>query len=116
MATKGEGFYSVQYVGIAGFGAGVLVFETGMVVGADAGGGLYDGTYTVDTRRDVIHVKVTLTVAPGVGLVQGVPPQAQAYKVPIETSIPRNTAGPFLVETGPGLVAVVMRKIRDFPN
>lgn len=114
---QGEGFYSIVYVGNAGVGAGVLVFDTNIVVGADAGGGLYDGTYTVDTRRNVIDVNVTLTVAPGVGLVLGVPPQPYAYKVPIQASIPRGVAqNQFTINTPYGSATVLMRKIRDFPN
>ena len=35
MQTK-EGFYKLEFVGVAGTGVGVLALDSGMVVGADA--------------------------------------------------------------------------------
>lgn len=40
-----EGFYAISYEGTAGAGFGVIVLDTGELVGADAMGGEYDGTY-----------------------------------------------------------------------
>lgn len=42
-----QGFYAVYYTGVAGFGHAVLVFSDSVVTGADATGGVYDGSYTV---------------------------------------------------------------------
>ena len=39
-----EGFYSITFAGAGGdFGSGVLVLDTGAVIGADVGGVRYDG-------------------------------------------------------------------------
>lgn len=42
-----EGFYSVVYGADGEQGMGMLVLDTGMVVGADMTGIIYDGTYEV---------------------------------------------------------------------
>jgi hypothetical protein len=41
-----EGIIRVAYTGATGSGLGILVFHKGSVVGADTGGGTYDGSYT----------------------------------------------------------------------
>lgn len=113
-----EGYYSIEYSGIAGWRIGQIVLDTGVIVGSDAAGGKHDGTYEYNPRTDMLDLKFTLTVPPNVPLVMGIPPQGKEYKVPIETSIPKDLGGehPIKIETMFGPVGVVIKKLRDFPH
>ena|SRR5438105_2030481 len=53
-----EGFWTVQFTGIQGFGAGVVTFVNGQVLGGD-GGFMYVGTYTQqgDAVKANVHIK-----------------------------------------------------------
>ena len=66
-----EGFYKVEYQGETGLGFAVIALETGIVVGADFGGGIYDGTYKWNEQKQLLETNVTVQVPEGVPLVQG---------------------------------------------
>ena len=66
-----EGFYKVDYAGVWGLGFAVLVFDSGVVVGADAMGGTYDGTYEWNPATSQLHVQVQVKIPAGVTVVQG---------------------------------------------
>jgi len=53
-----EGFWTVQFTGIQGWGAGVVTLVNGQVLGGDSGF-MYIGTYTEkgNTMNAKIHVK-----------------------------------------------------------
>lgn len=118
MTDGKEGFYSIQYQGISGVGLGLLAFDTNIVTGVDIAGVLYDGEYQHNQRNDMLDVRLTLTVPPGVHLVMGIPPQSQEATLTIEMSLPRDLGNetPVTVPTTDGQVTVLFRKIRDFPS
>jgi hypothetical protein len=109
-----DGIYTMTYRGASGdWGMGMLVLRQGVVVGADALGGLYDGRY-VETS-DGLSVEMEMTVPPGVTLVQGTPPKATAYKVPFSTKISKEALEkslPVLVQLPPGPVNLIVKRIR----
>ncbi|MBF0449009.1 MAG: hypothetical protein HQL67_12470 [Magnetococcales bacterium] len=113
-----EGFYSIQFRGSSDYGFGVIILDTNMVIGADVGGVLYDGNYTLNDNTHEIDLNVTLTVPAGIALVMGVPPRHEDYTIPIVTSIPRDLGQekPVLLQTDFGPVNVIFKKIRDFPQ
>lgn len=113
-----EGFYKFMYEGAAGFGGGILVLDTGFVVGADVTGAEYDGTYKYNPNTNMLDVQITLTVPPGVALVTGMPPSTDEYKIEIGAPFPREfeTPVPIDLDTPTGPVRVVVTKIRDFPT
>ena len=53
-----EGFYTVQFKGVQGLGAGVVTLVAGRLFGGDSGY-LYTGTYTDtgNTLKAQVHVK-----------------------------------------------------------
>lgn len=108
-----EGFYSVAYTGLSGYGFGVVVLAAGTVVGADAAGGTYDGTYALNTLTGMIDLDVTISAPAGMPLV----PLPAPLKLPIKTTLPRDLGAqhPVLVETLMGPVNVIFKRIRDFP-
>ncbi len=113
-----EGFYAIEYAGVAGTGMGELVLDTGLVIGSDFVGGKYDGRYTYNPRLDAYDVELTVTVPPGAWLVQGVPARSDEYTFEIRTTLPRDFAGQKFVQVATpfGPVNVAFRKLRDFPD
>jgi hypothetical protein len=70
MAAPLEGFYSAYITGSSGQGLALLVFRHGAIVGVDAAGAKYDGTYAdVDGG---FSVKLGIWLPPNTLLVQGV--------------------------------------------
>lgn len=65
---------------------GLLILQRGVVTGADVGGGQYDGTYHEENSS--IAIDITLTVPPGVTLVQGTPAQPTTYTIPVVALLP----------------------------
>jgi hypothetical protein len=84
-----EGFYGIQFRTPGDFGAGVLVLETGIIVGVDQAGVEYDGTYSFNAKSGALDFDLRITVPQGVALVTGltVPPGTQ---IPIKASVPAN--------------------------
>ena len=113
-----EGFYSVTFTGYADYGFGIIILDTGVVIGADVGGVLYDGTYDFNHQTEMLDVNVTITVPPGIPLVTGTPPQTTEYKFRIKASLPRTLGDetPITIDTPLGPVNIVFKKIRDFPS
>lgn len=66
-----EGFYKVDYQGLAGMGFAVLALDSEMVVGADFTGGIYDGSYKWNPQTECLDVDVTVQIPEGVQVVQG---------------------------------------------
>lgn len=106
-----EGFYALYFTGRAGFGNAVLVLKAGIVTGADATGGVYDGNYSWADNE--IDIKVVLTVPAGTTLVTG-----QSLSSPLSQTItaklPDSFANgqPVAVQTPMGPVNVVFKKLR----
>ena len=108
-------FYVMQYVGREGMGAGALYIGKGLVVGMDATGGRYEGTYTEDGGK--LRGSVVLSVPQGTELVTGVRADDGPMRVHIRFDFPINFADrgaqTVLVEGQP--VQVAFEKLRDIP-
>ena len=114
-----EGFYSISFSGAYGDGFGMLVLEDGLVVGADAAGGTYDGTYEKSLLAGFVNLAITATAPPGARPVQTGVPLTAAVAFQIKATITRKLgdhSAPITVQTPLGTVDVVLRKIRDFPH
>jgi hypothetical protein len=113
-----EGYYSIVFQGSAGWGAGMIVLDTGLVIGADPFGGKYDGTYTYNPATQCLDIKATVTIAAGGWSVNGVVAGSQATTFPVVASIPRGHVTGFqhTVQTPNGPINIVLNKVRDFPS
>jgi hypothetical protein len=113
-----EGFYTLFFQGAAGWGGAILVLDTGLVVGADGGGGTYDGKYQYNPATNNLDLDIEVTMAPGSQSVLGVKAGSQPLKLPFKISIPRGqfTGMKHRIQ-GPGgsTLDIVLNKIRDFP-
>ncbi len=110
-----EGIFRIAYTGANGSGLGIVVLHNGSVVGADAGGGSYDGSYTENANTKTVDIEVTLSMPAGVAPVMTGIPLPKGMSLSIKTSLPLDSEKPTLVQTVLGLVNVLFKKIRDFP-
>jgi hypothetical protein len=113
-----EGFFRIAFTGATGSGLGILVLRNGSVVGADTGGGTYDGSYKENADTQALEFVITLSMPAGVAPVQTGIPLATPISVPINASLLQDDIGganPTLVQTPLGPVNVLFAKIREFP-
>ena len=66
-----EGFYNVDYAGVAGMGNAVIVLRRGQIIGAGVGGGKYDGRYRQVGKPGHFVVNVTVSIPAGSPTVMG---------------------------------------------
>jgi len=111
-----DGFYGVYITGAAQQGFAMLVFKDHKIVGVDAGGVQYDGTYSDREKGFVVKLKVS--IPPNVTLVQGVSVGPQGDTSEIEFQLPPNfTSLPFVrVNAKHGPVNAKIVKLRDFDD
>jgi hypothetical protein len=109
-----NGIYSLIFRGLADWGMAVVVLRNGLVCGTDPNAVLIDGMYSVGSNSLIVNV--TVTVPPGVSLVQGTPAQPTTYQIPIQATFPLErigTSDPTLVQTPVGPLNILIRKLRD---
>ena len=111
-----EGFYKVDYQGKISLGFAVVVLDSGMVVGADFAGGIYDGTYKWNEQKQLLETKVTVQVPEGVQLVQGQTAGPGGCTFEVKCSFPREPDNAVVQATsdlGPLFVRIYL--LRAFP-
>ncbi len=110
-----KALFVMRFLGQVGLGEGVIYVGGGVVAGADAGGGRYDGAYQVVQGRTRGTVRLAMNT-PGGYLVTG---QALAIGqvIPIEIDWPSEfwNGQPQRVTVGGRVVTVTLEKIRDLP-
>jgi hypothetical protein len=113
-----DGIFRIAYTGTTGRGLGILVFHKGFVVGADTGGGTYDGSYTENPETRALDLFITLSLPAGAEPVMTGIPLSVAMNLPIRASLRQediDSDQPTLVQTILGPVNVLFKNIRDFP-
>lgn len=107
-------FYKMEYVGHTGLGIGALYVGRGVIIGADAGGGYYNGTYTDQGGR--LKGNATLSMPKGGSLVTGQQVPAGG-KIPLSVDWPSNfyDGKPQTVMVMGNAVRVVFEKVGDIP-
>ncbi len=113
-----EGFYSIAFTGQTGdSGFGIFALDTSNVIGADVTGARYDGTYAYNQQTELIDADITLTVPPGVPLVQGVPARPEEWSFNFTASFPSEAKEtPVGVDTPYGPVNTIIRFLRAFKD
>ena len=87
------GIFRIAYTGTSGSGLGILVLHKGSVVGADTGGGTYDGSYTENAATGALDLVITLSLPAGVAPVQTGIVLATPMSVSIRASLSQNDIG-----------------------
>jgi hypothetical protein len=111
-----DGIYAIFYTGSAGSGHAIIVMKNGIIAGADAIGGILDGTYT-DPGDGFLEVAVFHTAPPGASLVTGVIAGQKSLSQEINTRLPQNFGNgkPVLIQTPTGPINVIFKRLRDAP-
>lgn len=115
LGTVMDGIYAMYYTGTAGSGHAVLAMKDGVIAGADAVGGLLDGTYEAAGDGN-IDVSVTLKSPPGTWLVTGkLVEKEDGLMQKITATLPRNfgRGNSIGICTPTGPVNVIFKRLRD---
>lgn len=109
-----DGFY-VGYMAANGYGVVLFVFKGDTIVGVDAGGVKFDGSFSQDENSNAYRGTVTVDAPPNIDLVQGINTGPQGLKYEVPFSLPENfLLAPFIkVETPFGPVNIKLEKLRD---
>jgi hypothetical protein len=115
VGTSIDGFYAVYMTGAASQGIALLIFRNGEIVGVDAGGVKYDGTY--NDVGNGFGVKLKVSIPPNTPLVQGVSTGPQNETSQIEFQLPVDfLSQPFIrVNAAHGPVNAKILKLRELP-
>lgn len=108
------GLYRMNFLGQAGIGAGVLYIGNGIISGADAGGGVYDGAYQENAGRMRGHATLNLT-AGGMLVTGQAVPAGQTMQLAVDWPLTFANGQPQQVQVAGRTVSVTLQKIRDLP-
>jgi hypothetical protein len=113
-----EGFWRVGYGNEAGGGWAVIVLDTGVVVGADSWGGMWDGVYEFDPRTNEIDMELSVVFPPQVFSAVTGQASVRGHKETYSFALPNDFGReiPFEVTIQGRPLAVRFQKIRDFPQ
>jgi hypothetical protein len=108
---------AMYYTGASGSGLGVIAFVNGVLAGADAAGGLYDGEYNTD-EAGRISGKVKMTIPAGVTLVTNgaVSPSPYTVEFPIQLAADFTDGTPMRLELPIGPINIVFKSLRGLPT
>lgn len=112
MSETADGFYGIYYTGHAGSSFGLLVLMNKTIVGIDAAGGRYDGSF--EDADGCIKGKISLQVPAGIPLVTGGGVGPLTMEIPVELTLPIKEDNPQEIRTPAGPVNVNFRKLRNF--
>ncbi|MCH4561280.1 hypothetical protein ACVILI_001883 [Mesorhizobium sp. USDA 4775] len=113
--TPIDGFYTAYFSGVSGTSIGMFVFKDGVVVGADAGGGRYDGEYTMTADGSHVEAKLRFTLPVGNLSITGIAAEAEplSIEVPLQLPIEFNRNDVHRIETPLGPINAKFDKIRS---
>lgn len=108
-----DGFYVGYFTGDAGNGLAMFIFLNGVIVGVDAGGVRFDGTY--QSQGEGFKMAVTITAPPGGMLIQGVATGESGLTYQVERLVPADleTLDYLTFPTPYGPVNARFKKLRD---
>lgn len=109
-----DGFYVAYFTGATGSSFGMFVFRDGLVVGADAGGGRYDGTYAVTAEGKQIEAVIKFTLPVGNFSITGATAQTEPISVEVPLKLPAefNRMDVHRIETPIGPINAKFDKVR----
>jgi len=109
-----DGFYAAYFAGATGNSIAIFVFKDGIVTGADAGGGRYDGAYTAAGDGLYIDAKINFSLPIGNQSITGAAATVEplAIEVPLRLPIEFNRNDVHRIETPIGPINAKFDKIR----
>ncbi|MBD9493183.1 hypothetical protein [Ensifer sp. ENS01] len=100
-----DGIYSAYLAGTAGTSFGMFLLKDGVIAGADAGGGSYDGNYTLSPDGGSWTGSISFTLPVGGSTITGQVSTQEPIKIDVPIKLPLNFASSDFVRietpTGP---------------
>jgi hypothetical protein len=114
--SKIDGIYAAYFTGAVGSSIGIFLFKEGIIAGADAGGGKYDG-YFNQTEDDqhiegIVQFMLPIGNQPITGAIAEAEPISIEVSLKLPTEINRNDV--HRIETPLGPINAKFEKIRGF--
>ncbi len=111
-----DGFYVAYFTGAAGNSYGMFVFREGVVTGADAGGGRYDGEYQLSKDGTKVEGKIKFFLTAGNASITGAQAGSEpiSIEVPIQLPVEIDRADVYRIETPIGPINAKFDKVRGF--
>lgn len=113
-----DGFYVGYMSAGSGYGVVMFIFQGKTIVGVDAGGVKFDGTFDANEDGSSLQGKITVSAPPNISLVQGISTGAEGLTYNLPFSMPTDFLDkPFIkIDTPFGAVNVKLEKLRDIPK
>lgn len=110
-----DGFYVGYMSAASGYGVVLFVFQGTVIVGVDAGGVKFDGTFTHNSDTGEYQGSIRVDAPPNISLVQGIATGPNGLKYNVPFSLPADFLdSPFIkIDTPFGGVNVKLEKLRD---
>ncbi len=111
-----DGIYAIYFTGVMGTGHGVVLIKSGIITGADAAGGLYDGEFKELGNRTA-EGRVRVKLPPGGQLVTGATAGSEPMIFEIPLNLPMNLGNglPLSMQTPTGPINIIFKRLRDVP-
>lgn len=115
-SKKFDGFYVGYFTGATGSSIGMFIFADGKVVGADAGGGKYDGSYELIKNETEMEGTIKFVLPVGNHSITGVLAEIEPIHIEVPIRLPTkiNIQDIHKIETPMGPINAKFEKIRDF--
>lgn len=112
--TPVDGFYAAYLAGATGNSLAMFVFKAGVVAGADAGGGRYDGNYAVTSDGKHIQANIRFTLPIGNFSITGAAASSEPLSIDVQLKLPMdfNRSDVHRIDTPIGPVNAKFEKIR----
>lgn len=111
-----NGIYVTYFTGVTGSGHALFMMKDGEIVGADAAGGVLDGTYRIQSDGKV-SLSATFNAPVGALLVTGTVVRDENFLQRITAVVSKNFANgdtiPLQTSTGP--VNAIFKQLREIP-
>lgn len=110
-----DGIYSAYFTGLAGNSFGMFVFKDGVISGADAGGGKYDGNYEIVEQGALLSGTVVFILPIGNQSITGTAATSEpiVFEVPIQLPTKINEQEIYPIQTPAGPINARFEKLRD---
>lgn len=111
-----DGIYSAYFAGIAGNSFGMFVFKEGIISGADAGGGKYNGYFEIAEDENSLSGMITFILPIGNQSITGAAATSEpiVFKVPIKLPTDINSTDVHTIQTPAGPINAKFEKLRGF--
>jgi len=114
MVTNLEGIYTAYFTGATGNSTGMFIFQSGVITGADVGGGRYDGKYSFSDDGTRIRGDVKFSLPVGNSTITGFAAETTPIVVEMALDLPAefNRHDVHRIETPLGPINAKFEKIR----